>query len=68
MNNKQLQALQLLTTSGRGATDLAIVIVSKQASTLLAAGLICYAASNKWGYALTAAGRQAVGLDLRSAT
>lgn len=56
VNEKQIQALNLIrSTRGMNLTHLGNTIVSRQAKSLLDAGLICYG-SGRVAYVLTAKG------------
>lgn len=66
MTPKQIQALGLLTSSGKGATELANVLVSRQAPELLKLGLIKYNDKVWWGYSLTKEGLNAYNSQQRA--
>lgn len=59
MNDGQKKALALLSHSGKGMTELANVIISKNVSYLLIEGYVRYA-KNRNGYALTKKGKAAL--------
>ncbi len=58
LTRQELQALRII--DGRGNTDLAASLVSRQARSLLAQGLIDYAPERDIAYVLTPAGRSAM--------
>ena len=61
MTLQQKQALEILNSSGKGSTQLANVLVSRQVHELLKSGLIRYDNKAWWGYSLTKEGLKGIG-------
>lgn len=60
MDPRLRAALRLVACAGRGMTERGCALVSAHAPALLAAGLVRYAPDRWAGYAVTAAGRDAL--------